>query len=466
MKKQIDPLSFFNSVITDDFIEELLEAEAVVHREGIFKAVIVIWLMISQRLNPSQSLARAVKELRLVSLEPLLGRASGSIRARGKRVSSSTGGYSQARDRISLAVVEGVADKLCDVIEKTSRNSSSARQVYVIDGSTVRISHSKRNLEAFPSTHNQFGSAHFPIVRIGIAMDAKTGLAVRPSLGPYNGPEAVGELDLAAELLNRLPKGSTVIGDRYYGCFRFANQAVEHGLEVLIRLKELNSKRFIGMPSTASGEKYISWEASPTERSKHPELPVGASVKGKIVWFNIAPKGMRPQRLVLFSTLDLSPKQLAELYGLRWNIELDLRDIKKTLGLEFIRSRTPQMVNKELVLAVAAFNLIRFCMHTVAEALKVDPRLLSFTRVREHMELLYVILLSDYPEETKQKGLTQAFSSFDGLLLYKRKKKRPTEPRKVWPRGDKIYFKSSGSRKQERDDIKKQRKMTNGKVIK
>jgi hypothetical protein len=47
------------------------------------------------------------------------------------------------------------------------------------------------------------------------------------------------------------------------------------------------------------------------------------------------------QRKVRKGTLD-------QLYAQRWNVELDHRNIKTTLGVEVLRSMTPRMVEKEL----------------------------------------------------------------------------------------------------------------------
>ena len=41
-------------------------------------------------------------------------------------------------------------------------------------------------------------------------------------------------------------------------------------------------------------------------------------------------------------------KRLKVLYRSRWNVELDLRNIKTTLGIEHLRCRTPEMAIKEL----------------------------------------------------------------------------------------------------------------------
>ena len=47
-------------------------------------------------------------------------------------------------------------------------------------------------------------------------------------------------------------------------------------------------------------------------------------------------------------------EEIAELYGFRWNVELDIRAIKQTLGLDHVRCKTPEMVRRELWVTLLA----------------------------------------------------------------------------------------------------------------
>ena len=69
---------------------------------------------------------------------------------------------------------------------------------------------------------------------------------------------------------------------------------------------------------------------------------------------------------------------LSALYAQRWHVELDLRNIKTTLGMEVLRCLTPQMVEKELWVNLLAYNLIRLLMAQAAVESGLQPRELSF----------------------------------------------------------------------------------------
>ena len=450
MVSKLKLLDFYESVMSEDFVTSLVGA--VEERSGVYTTVVTIWLMLFQRLNSDKSLASAVEELRNGESVRLLKKDSGSIRARARRVSSGTGSYAFARKRVPTEVVDQVCDALNESVINTHGEGAQweGRDVYIIDGSTVRLTHHEEVLDEYPQYHNSHGKSHYPLARIGVATHAVTGVALRPAIGPYNGPDAVSELQLGEELLERLPKQSTIVGDRFYGCFRFVYKASrEH--EVICRMKEDRYRKAIEYISTESGEVDYLWEPSARERKKYPDLPIDASVKGRIVWYTLRKKGFRPIFLVFFTTTTLSIEKLVELYGYRWNVETDLRDIKSTLQMHMLTAKSPEMIHKELMLGVTAYNLIRHLMGIAASVLKVDPRTLSFSRVLKRVKAIGSLINAQLDPSEFYEKLAQALTDLKSLQLPKRKKTRPLEPRKKWPTGDKNFMK--GSRNAERQKL-------------
>ena len=81
------------------------------------------------------------------------------------------------------------------------------------------------------------------------------------------------------------------------------------------------------------------------------------------VHFLIRQKGFRTKEIIVVTTL-LDAKiytkaQLAKLYRLRWEVEVDLHHVKTTLGMDELRGKTPQMVRKEIYVHLMAYNLLR-----------------------------------------------------------------------------------------------------------
>jgi len=59
-------------------------------------------------------------------------------------------------------------------------------------------------------------------------------------------------------------------------------------------------------------------------------------------------------------------------------LEVDLRNIKTTLGMETLSCKTPEMIEKEMWVYLLAYNLIRLLMAQSALLENILPRQLSF----------------------------------------------------------------------------------------
>lgn len=418
-------LKHYQAVISESLLTAVVNGERVVERRGIFSSALVVWMMIFQRLNSDHSLSAAIERLKAGDFDELL--EQGSIAARSKRISNSTGGYAKARKRIPLGVVEQAVDALSESLME----ATEAKRIFIVDGTTLLTAHSSENIEKYERYKNQHGASHYPLLRACVATDARTGIVVRPSHSPYQGEGAIGEIGLAEELLERLPQGSIVIGDRLYGCPRFAAHAAAASHQVIIRVKEVNAKRYIGVPDSPSGEMDVVWESNRMHRGKSTELH---SVRGRFIWYRVARRGFRPFRLILFTNTDLPLQKVVDTYACRWDVELDLRNLKSTLNMDMLYAKSPKIGSKELLLGVAAYNLVRKIMCTSAHILKTKPRSLSFKRTLQRVIAIGESYFGESRLQIPENQLHGLMLDVSGLLLPKRRK-RKTEPRKVWPRG-------------------------------
>ena len=78
-------------------------------------------------------------------------------------------------------------------------------------------------------------------------------------------------------------------------------------------------------------------------------------------------------------------KELLRIYELRWDVELDLKHIKTTLGMDVLRCQTPEMVRKEIYAYLLAYNLLRTVMWEAGTTHSVNPLRLSLQGTRQHL---------------------------------------------------------------------------------
>lgn len=158
-------------------------------RRGIFCLAVVVWMMIIQRLQANGTLAEVVMQLRSGGYGRLLKRCK---RVREGRISAATGGYCQARQKLSKLVVIQIVDELFARLQAVLREGWHGLQppIFLLDGSTLRLEAEEGLRKHYPPARNQYGRSHWPVLRIAVAHDVESGLAVRPAWGAAWGAEA------------------------------------------------------------------------------------------------------------------------------------------------------------------------------------------------------------------------------------------------------------------------------------
>jgi Transposase DDE domain len=340
----------------------------------VYTPWIVSWLMVYQRLSGYVALADALPQLAHLGDDLL----PDNKRVRERTLSANTGGFTRARQRLACEVAESAADQVSAALIARSSPSLGDRRVFLIDGSTLSLAPTNSLRQAFPPAKNQHGESHWPVLRLVTAHDLSSGGALRPEIGQMCGSKAVGEVELSAQLLGRLPTHSVVIGDRNFGIFAFAWQGLNAGHDLLARLTKSRFQAMVRKAkSVGPGEWELLWKPSSWERGKNPQWPAKAAVPVRLHEVRISEK----LTLWLVTSLGESAAVLAELYRGRGHIETDLRDLKQTLRLEEIRGQSPEMVRKEIATATIAYNLVVLIRRLAAKRAEVEPRRLSFRRV-------------------------------------------------------------------------------------
>ena len=196
--------------------------------------------------------------------------------------------------------------------------------------------------------------------------------------------QAVSEQALTEKILDRTPAPFRVDGRHHFGVFTVAFAATQRGHDVLVRLQP-NRAAVVGrgLVLRPGLDQEVCWRPSAYERKQHPELPADACVRGRLIVQEVLGSDDSHVTLYLFTTLDLTVEQLVQLYGHRWNVETDLRSLKRVVDLQVLRCRSVDMIAKELVLAIVGYNLVRAVMNAAAEEYGLDPRRLSFSRSQD-----------------------------------------------------------------------------------
>ena len=283
--------------------------------------------------------------------------------------------------------------------------------------------------EVYPPPTNQHGPSHWPIMQVVVAHDLDSGMVCRPEYGAMYGEDNDCESSLTRRLLPRLPARSLLLADGNFGIFILAYEARMAGHDVLFRLSQVRFHALLAKAKAVEPRRWeIEWKPSSQERKKYgEELPANAWLKGYLV--EVEARTGKEESLYLFSTLtEGSNKELAELYSRRWCVETDIEAGKVTLRLGRVSGKTAEMVEKEVVLATVAYNLVVHLRKLAAAKAKVQPRQLSFKGTASLFKAFEAKVANARLSEE------QLQHEFDKLLRAISQRKLPRRPNRVYPR--------------------------------
>jgi putative transposase len=422
-------------VVSSGLLQEIEARHGVLRRLGIYTGAVVLWLMIWQRLQLRATLSRAVRELVQGPGRQLL---SPCKRVREGRISAAAGGYCQAVKKMPKLVSEQVTREL---VERLSREISEpwpglAGPVFLFDGSSLQLPHTRKLVRAYPPASNQHGQSHAPIVRILVMHEVNSGMALYPQWGPMYGDHAVSEQSLASAAMEQLPEGAVLLADRNFGVFSIAWEATAKKYPVVVRLTKIRAEKLFGAPLAREGDYAVIWQASRWDKPQVAPWPQGAQLRGRLLAFRVG-RGKSKQWLYLFTTLDLPGQSVVALYGQRWNIETDLRSLKHTVHLRQLSARSSDGMDKELLAALCAYNLVRAVMALAARRSGLAPRRLSFTQVLDVVNCAWARLIAA-PSPAEHDAEFERVLDWAAACKLPHRSKRRSYPRAVW--GHRLAF--------------------------
>jgi hypothetical protein len=307
--------------------------------------------------------------------------------------SLNTASYSRARGRLKMDAIRDMARDAHLEMDKAAdeRWLWKNRRVTIIDGSTVAMSDTPDNVAVYPKRSNHHEYNGYPIARVMLASSLETGSVVDFGIAAWRG-KSTGEIPIAARLIDSIERGNILLADAMFVSYSFIGLCQRGGLDFVGHKKSNRKFTIIAEQKIGDGDRLIQikkpaiphtgWIAA----DLYAELPEAMTLRETQI--TIEKIGFRARSITVLSTLTdaakYSKSDLADLLLARWNIELDLRIIKRELGLNFLRGKTPDMVIKEIWINLLAFNLIRRLINVIARTDNVAPRRISFKKTLDY----------------------------------------------------------------------------------
>jgi hypothetical protein len=351
---------------------------------AVYTTLVTLWMLTMQRLNGGSSLAAVVKIVQTYCQNVL----PNNKRIREGTLSNSSAAYSEARKRLPIKAVELFANSVCESLVNRTPSWFGDQRAYIIDGTCLTLSPTSALTKAYPPSTNQFGITTWPVMMLLVAHELQSGCALIPEIGAKFGEDNTSESRQAAAIARRLPPRSIVLADANFGIFSVSYAMIQAGHDILFRLtkaryKSLRRRAELIEETATSTRHQLQWTPSSKERRSNPQIPREAVLQVTLHQTKL-PAG---DDLTLLTTCPYSSPDAAEAYSRRYDVEHDIRDLKVTMKLEEIRASSEEMVRKEILCSIVAYNLVLEFRREAAKIAKLPPRRLSFTRVWTTFEL-------------------------------------------------------------------------------
>ena len=352
-----------------------LDAEALFgsgHRKRLFSPPRVFWLFLSQTLSPDGTCREA--------LQKFLAWLSFS---EGREASPNTCAYCRARERLSADKLRQAQAELPGKIESSAPSPWRwhGHPVKVVDGSGLSMPDTAGNQKMYPQSKRTKKGCGFPEMRIVALFSLATGVLLQYA----KGSRKVAERTLFRKLWNALEAGDVLLADRGFCSLADYHLLLQRGVNLVMRLHQRRTKGVRVVKKLGRGDMLVEWTKSkvrPRWLTPKRWAAIPGAVRVRHITFSVDIKGFRTTRITLATTLldpgEFPASHFADLYRRRWAVELYFRDIKISLGMDILRCQTPEMIEKEIIMHVIAYNLIRATMLQAAAAQGRDIARISF----------------------------------------------------------------------------------------
>lgn len=326
----------------------------------------------------------------------------------------SLAGYCQARARLPLSALQTLlrdssAAMRAAVLKKAAAHDDPASmglwhglRAFLIDGSSTITPDTPDLQKAFGQPGGQKPGCGFPVPKLLALFDAFTGMVVE-MLGF---PLYTHEQSKVWMLHPLLKAGDLLVGDRgfcsfvhlamlqergVHGCFRCHQRQIvdfRNGRKSRDRLAKADKA---GRPTSqflrrlGRRDQIVRWQRPPKAPAwitpqQWATLPLWLDVRE--LRYTLASKGQRTHVVTIATTLldeTLYPKaDVAELYGTRWSVETRFAELKTTLKMRKLKSKSPEGVMKELAIYCLVYNMVRTVTAAAGLRQNVDPDRISF----------------------------------------------------------------------------------------
>ena len=370
--------------------------------EDVFTPAITLWAMVSQFLFKEAGRSCKAAAGRVVSLW---------AQTDGRVVAQNAGNYCRAKAKIPVATIQKIALRLANQAEHGAiafddltsaidsdqaedrlsprviaeiRSIPITGRIIMADGFTIDGPDTVENQAKFPQNPVQKEGLGFPIIRCVCLISMFTGMLINLGYAAYSG-KGTGETAILRQLRSSFQRGDILVADSYYCTYWLLAMCLKLGVHVVMKNHHKRDDDPMGAKRFSDTERTVKWvrPVRPKWMSKKEYRQAPALIEIRLSDVAADEVGSRCKGFTVATTMldrDEHPGAwLGSMYQGRWMVEPDIESIKCTMGLEHLRSQSPEGLEREIWTGMLTYNLIRTKMLQSGYDAGREIRSMSFT---------------------------------------------------------------------------------------
>ena len=361
----------FAQLLEEEGITQILQQLQPAGRRRVYPPEVTLAAFLGQAISEDGSCQQAVH--RVNSHRCAQGLPPASVE---------TTSYCEARQRLPEELFLQLLQRSAKMVEQRQPASWlwKERRVVLVDGCVSRAADTPENQEAYPQPSTQAAGVGFPQVRQLVAISLSSAMVLDVQIGPTRGKRS-GELNLFRRMLPAFRRGDVVVADANFDSFPDIATLKQRGVDFVAAIAGSRTSAFAGKCHCVEEKrvrmKRHHFDKARITRDKWESLPKYIHVR--MIRYRT---DTRCEEITIVTTLldraRYPAEAIAQLYGMRWNCELDIRSIKSVMGMDELRCKTPEMLRREIYNYLLAYNLVRAAISDAARVTDQQPRRLSF----------------------------------------------------------------------------------------
>ena len=283
-------------------------------------------------------------------------------------LSGSTAGYATARKNPDTGTVQSVYDHSTN-FGAHDKESWFGMKTYITDGTYLQL----QDTEDIKSRYTVKGQeSSYPQALLQVLIRQGSGQVSNFALGSRQ----ESELSLIIPMIGKLKENSLLLADDLYNSYYHFNLILSRKSHIIVPGKRYRNYRTVRIINENDRIVEISKTVRPDYVSEEEWKTVPGSLLLRRITYRYPTKDGMKDAVLYTTVLDENIKtvDIIAKYTMRWDIEISIRETKTLTDINVLRSKSCEMLFKELLTALTAYNLVRRVIAESADTVGFSPQ--------------------------------------------------------------------------------------------